>query len=118
MKRSDEPVFWALFGAGGMLSALIGPVLIFVTGIAVPIGVMLPNDTMSYDRMLAFLHNPFGKLFALAVISLFMFHGCHRMVHSLHDIGVHTGPAVHRLFYGAAILATILAAILLAGLGF
>src|SRR5213076_842866 len=40
MKRSNKPIFWSLFGAGGMLSALIGPMLIFITGIAVPTGLM------------------------------------------------------------------------------
>ena len=32
--RSNQPVFWLLFGAGGMLSALFGVGLVFVTGIA------------------------------------------------------------------------------------
>jgi fumarate reductase subunit D len=39
LKRSNAPIFWALFGAGGMLSALLGPMLVFITGIAVPLGV-------------------------------------------------------------------------------
>ena len=30
MKRSNAPIFWSLFGAGGMLSALIGPALVAV----------------------------------------------------------------------------------------
>ena len=34
MKRSNAPIFWLLFGAGGMLSALLGSMLIFITGIA------------------------------------------------------------------------------------
>ena len=55
MKRSNKPIFWSLFGAGGMLSALVGPMLVFVTGIAVPLGFLLPCETMSYDRMLAFV---------------------------------------------------------------
>jgi fumarate reductase subunit D len=54
MKRSNEPIFWALFGAGGMLAALIGPALVFITGIAVPNGLMFAADTMSYANMLAF----------------------------------------------------------------
>ena len=37
MRRSNAPVFWLLFGAGGMLCALLGPVLVFITGLAVPL---------------------------------------------------------------------------------
>jgi fumarate reductase subunit D len=118
MKRSNEPVVWALFGGGGMLSALIGPVLIFITGIAVPLGLLLPTQTMNYETMLAFTRNPIGKAVVLAVISLFLFHGCHRMYHSLHDVGVHTGLREKRWFYGSAVAGTVVAAVLLLVIGF
>jgi fumarate reductase subunit D len=118
VKRSNEPVFWALFGAGGMLSALIGPVLIFVTGIAVPLGLLLPEKTLRYERVLAFAQHPLGKLALLAVIALFLFHGCHRMLHSLHDLGLKTGTVAAVLFYGFATLTSVLAAALLFALGF
>ena len=31
---SNAPIFWLLFGAGGVLSALFGSALVFITGIA------------------------------------------------------------------------------------
>ena len=113
MKRSHEPVFWLLFGAGGMLSALLGPVLVFVTGIAVPLGLLLPADTLRYDRVLALVQHPLGKLALLAVIALFLFHGCHRLLHSLHDLGVRTGSAGRWVFYGFAALGSLAGAVLL-----
>ena len=61
MKRSNEPIIWLLFGAGGMLSALVAPVLVLITGLLVPLG-LLSKDVMSYQRVLAFAHNPLGKL--------------------------------------------------------
>ena len=90
MKRSNAPVFWALFGAGGMLAALIAPMLVFITGVAVPTGRLLPADAMSYERMLTLARNGFGKLALLLVVLLFMFHGGLRMYHSLHHLGFHT----------------------------
>jgi fumarate reductase subunit D len=118
MKASNEPVFWALFGAGGMLAALVGPVLVFLTGLAVPLGFMLPRHAMDYATVLGFARNPFGKIALLAVISLFLFHGCHRMLHSLHDLGWRTGSGARIAFYGSAMLATVATAALLLQLGF
>jgi fumarate reductase subunit D len=116
MKRSHEPVFWALFGAGGMLSALLAPVLILITGIAVPLG-WLPADTLSAERLQALLRHVVAKVAVLALISLFMFHGCHRLLHSLHDLGLPRWRFAPWLFYGAALLATLAAAAVLLSIG-
>lgn len=113
MKRSNEPLFWALFGAGGMLSALLGPVLILVTGILLPLGWLLPRDTMDHGRMLAFVQHPAGGAFVLALVSLFLFHGCHRLLHSLHDLGFQRGRRAGWAFYGFATLGSLAAALLL-----
>ena len=110
MKRSNAPIFWSLFGAGGMLSALIGPALVFITGIAVPLGLLLPRDVMSYPHMLAFAQNWAGKGFVFVVVSLFFWHGVHRIFHSLHDIGVHAGTGAKVICYGLAMLGTVLSA--------
>ena len=116
MKRSHEPVFWALFGAGGMLSALLAPALILVTGIAVPLG-WLPADTLSAERLQALLGHWAARLALLVLISLFMFHGCHRLLHSLHDLGLPRSRVAPWLFYGAALWATLVAAVLLLSIG-
>ena len=113
MKRSNEPVFWALFGAGGMLSALLGPVLVFVTGIALPLGWLLPPEAWDHAHVRAALQGPMARLALLVLISLFLFHGCHRLLHSLHDLGVHTGRGGVIGFYGFAAVASTLAAGLL-----
>lgn len=118
MKRSNKPVFWSLFGAGGMLAALIGTMLVFITGIAAPAGFLLPDDAMSYARMMALAQHWLGKLGILAVISLFLFHGCHRMYHCLHDVGVHVGAGIKALFHGFAAAGTLVAAYLLLSIGF
>lgn len=118
IKRSNAPIFWALFGAGGMLSALFGPVLIFITGIAVPLGLLLPHRMMSYQRMLAFAQHPVGKLCILAVIVLFLWHAAHRIFKSLHDVGIHPSPASKAACYGTALAGTALAVYGVAAAGF
>jgi fumarate reductase subunit D len=117
VKRSNKPIFWSLFGAGGMLAALLGPMLVLITTLAIPTGFLLPRDTLSYERALTLVRHPLGKLIVLAVISLFLFHAMHRLYHSLHDFGVHVGPGRKALFHGVAIVATLVTAGLLASFG-
>ena len=117
MKRSNKPIFWSLFGAGGMLAALVGPMLVFVTTLAIPTGFLLSRDTLSYERALALARHPLGKLALLAVISLFLFHAMHRLYHSLHDLGVQVGPGRRALFHGVAIAGTLVTAALLGWIG-
>lgn len=117
VKRSHAPVFWLLFGAGGMLSALLGVALVFITGIAVPLGWPLPAELMSYPRMLAFAQHAAGKAFLFAVIALFAWHAAHRLFHSLHDLGLRTGAAAKAACYGGALALTVVSAASLLGLG-
>jgi fumarate reductase subunit D len=118
MKRSHEPIFWSLFGAGGVLSALVAPILIFITGIIAPIGLWMPPQALEYSRVLAFAQHWLGKLLILAVISLFLFHAAHRIYHGLHDIGVHAGAGAMAAAYGGALLGSLIAAYLLFAIGF
>ena len=118
LKRSNAPIFWGLFGAGGMLSALFVPMMVFITGIAIPLGILLPADTMSYPKMHAFAQNFIGKGFIFAIIALFLWHAAHRIFHSLHEIGIHAGFGAKLLCYGVALVATVISAYVLLGIGF
>ena len=118
MKRSHEPIFWALFGAGGMLAALIGPALVFITGIAVPFGLIFAADTMSYAHMLALAQNWMGKCILFAVVALFLWHAAHRIAILLHDFGVPAVTAIKLFAYGFAFIGTVVAGYSLLGIGF
>jgi fumarate reductase subunit D len=117
-KRSNAPVFWLLFGAGGMLSALLGPMLVLITGLLVPLGLLLPREMMSYPRMLGFAQHWVGKGLLFAVIALFAWHAAHRIFHSLHDLGIRGGTLAKLACYGVALAVTLAAATCLLGIGF
>jgi len=99
-----------------MLSALIGPALVFITGIAAPLGLLIGQDSMSYSRMVHFAGHWAGKAFLLAVVALFLFHAVHRIFHSLHDLGVRTGPLAATLCYGGALAGSAAALVALCSL--
>jgi fumarate reductase subunit D len=116
--RSNQPVFWALFGAGGMLSALIGWMLVYITGIDAPAGLAMPAQLLDYDNMIAFERHWAGKAFTILVISLFLWHGAHRIFHSLHDFAVPASGASALACYGLALLGSIAAGLALLVIGF
>jgi fumarate reductase subunit D len=118
MKRSNAPIFWLLFGAGGMLSALLGTALVFITGLAAPLGWPVGDGVGSYTRMLAFSQHWIGKGFLFAVVALFAWHAVHRIFHSLHDVGIPNGTVAKLLCYGTAMALTLVAAASLLSIGF
>ncbi len=107
MKRSNEPIFWSLFGAGGMLSALIGVVLVFVTGIGVPLALLVSSDLMQYQHMLGFAQHWLGKIIVFSIISLFLWHAALRILNMMHDFGVHAGMGARTICYGLTFACTI-----------
>jgi len=56
-RRSPEPLLWLLFSAGGMVAALLVPVLLFLFGIAFPLDWLTAPD---YAHLLA--RKPFRPL--------------------------------------------------------
>jgi fumarate reductase subunit D len=109
-----EPLFWSLFSAGGFVAALLIPAHVAILGIAYAAG-WLPDDALSYERVLHLVRNPITKLYLLALVSLPLYHWAHRFRFAIHhQFGIH---GLKRLIavgcYGTAIAGTIAAAWLL-----
>src|SRR5262245_50803559 len=81
-KRSNEPFLWSLFSSGGMIAALLVPVLLFLFGLAFPLGWI---EAPSYGGLLALVRHPLARLALFAVCSLSLFHGAHRFRFTLYD---------------------------------
>ena len=111
-KQPIEPFLWLLFSAGGVMSALLMPSLLFLFGLAFPLG-WLPAP--SHARMVEVLGNPIVRLalFALCVLSLF--HWAHRFRYTLYD-GLqikHLNEVITTVCYGGAIVGSLAAAYVL-----
>ncbi len=117
MKRSISPIFWLMFGAGGMLAALFGPALDIITGLAVPTGIGFSPTSMDYAHAIGFARNPLGKLVLLVVISLFAWHGAERIYLTLKDMHLGPKPALAWLSYGSAGAVTFMTAAALLAIG-
>ncbi len=117
MKRSNAPIFWSLFGAGGVLSALIGPILVLITGIAAPTGIGMPASALAYARALEFARSLGGKTALFVIIAFFLWHAVHRIYHFLHDFGVHPGTLTRVMLYGSALAGNVATAWILLAIG-
>src|SRR6266850_811610 len=93
IKRDAEPFLWMLFSAGGVVSAMLMPALLFLFGVAFPLVAIV--------------------LLGLIVLSLF--HWAHRFRHTLYD-GLqikHLQEVIAAVCYGGAIIGSAAAVYLL-----
>lgn len=107
MRKTNEPFFWSLFGGGGVLGAMFGPVLIFAVVFGVGFG-LAGEDTFAYERVSSFAHSLLGGLFLTAIVGLTLWQCCHRIFHALHDFGFHAGLGIKAGIYGVATIGILL----------
>lgn len=108
VKKTSEPFWWALFGAGGALSALFLPVIAAMFFLAVPLGIL---DELGHSKLYGIIAMPIVRLFLLALIMLSLFHWAHRFRFTLYD-GLqvkHLNELIAILTYGSAIIGTLVA---------
>ena len=111
-KRSNEPFLWALFTAGGVVAAFLIPVLLFLFGLAFPLGWLEPP---SYQRTLTLVRHPVTRLLLFVLCSLPLFHWAHRFRFTLYD-GLqikHLNEVINVFCYGSALVGMVLAGYLL-----
>jgi fumarate reductase subunit D len=115
MARSNKPIIWGLFAAGGTVSAFLVPALILITCLAVPLG-LLSADVLSYERLIELTHHPLSKLVIFGVLFLIIWHAAHRMRITAHDLGVRNDTLIMIVCYGIAAAGTLLALLALLNL--
>ena len=110
MAKSNKPIFWSLFAAGGTLAAFLAPVLVLLF-LLVAMG--HAPGIFSYANLHAFASHWLGKLALLGVITLFLWHAAHRLRVTLHDFGLRQDAFTAVVLYSIAALSTILTALYL-----
>ena len=96
-----EPLWWALFGIGGAVSAFLYPAHIF-SQMFVP---------MNFDHMHSLLQSPLVKIYVFILIMFPLFHAAHRIRLTLEDLRSEgLNQIAPLLCYGGALVLTIVAA--------
>jgi fumarate reductase subunit D len=105
MAKSNKPIFWGLFAAGGTVTAFLTPVLVLLTLFAA-MG-FVPN-LFTYETLHAFAAHWLGKLIIFGVILLSLWHAAHRLRVTVHDFGIRADTLVAYIVYGLAGLGTLM----------
>ncbi len=102
-RRTIEPFLWLLFSAGGVVAALLIPVLLLLFGLAFPLDWLSPP---SHAHMLAVLGHPLSRVTIFISCTLLLFHSAHRIRFTLYD-GLqikHLNELIILLVYGAVLV--------------
>ena len=113
LTKTNEAFWWSLFSAGGVMAALFVPVMVFVTGFAMPF--MMGDDVESqHDRIQSLVTFWPVRIALFGVIFLSSFHCAHRIRHVLMDFGMRwAGVALMICCYSAALAGTVAAGLIL-----
>lgn len=111
-KRSIEPLLWVLFSAGGVMAALMIPILLLLFGVLFPLGWLTPP---THEHLLGVIGHPIARVVLFLLCMLSLFHFAHRFRYTLYD-GLqikHLNELINTVCYGGAIAGSIVAGYLL-----
>jgi fumarate reductase subunit D len=108
--KSNKPIVWGPFAAGGTLTAFLTPVLILLTLLAafghVP-------ELLAYERLRAFAGHGIVKLVIAGVVFLSLWSAAHRLRITCYDLGIRADTLVAAILYAAALMGTMASAVFL-----
>lgn len=103
MAKSNKPIVWGPFAAGGTLTAFLTPALMVLTLLA---AVGRVPEALSYERLHAFGASWPGKAALVVTVGLSLWSAAHRLRITAYDLGLRADPAVAALVYTGAIAGT------------
>ena len=98
MSKSNKPIVWGPFAAGGTLTAFLIPVLVALT--------LLQPKGLSYESMHAFASHWAGKVALAGAIFLSLWSAAHRLRITCYDLGIRADTLVATLVYAVALAGT------------
>lgn len=107
-----EPFLWLGFTSGGVLAALFAPILLFLFGVAFPLGWI---DPPGHDHLLAVVGHPLTGIVGFVVLAVCLHHAAHRFRYTLYD-GLrmqHLNELIAVLCYGGAVVGSVASAYIL-----
>ena len=103
MARSNKPIVWGPFAAGGTLTAFLTPALVVVTLLA---ALGYAPDLLAYERLHAFAAHGLAKAAIAGVVFLSLWSAAHRLRITCYDLGIRADTLVATLVYALALAGT------------
>ena len=100
MAKSNKPIVWGPFAAGGTLTAFLTPALMLLTLLA---ALGHAPDLFAYESLRAFAGHWLAKAAIAVVVFLSLWSAAHRLRITAYDLGLRADLAVATLVYAIAL---------------
>lgn len=107
VRVSDEPIYWGLFGFGGMVMAFALPAILLL--------MILQGFGVDCFNIFNLLSHWWGAGAIAVIVCATLWHCMHRIYHSLHDVLIHTTRLHHYVLYGIAFAGSVITCMMCLG---
>jgi fumarate reductase subunit D len=111
MARSNKPIVWGPFAAGGTLTAFLTPALMLLTLMA---ALGHAPEVLSYENFRAFSSGWIAKLVITGTVFLSLWSAAHRLRITCYDLGLRADTLIATLVYAVALAGTAASVLYLA----